>query len=150
MAGVNTDGHGICIHYPDGTILLIPWDVVQCVAIEINGSGPSGADVWWLIEGNQSRCAYRGGATADIDALRALESRLTGFDDECVVRAIGCTSNRRFVCWQRSCTMIPGGGEGVEGGDVIELLSLSGARENPVARPVACINLNRFSARGEP
>jgi hypothetical protein len=75
---------------------------VQCVAIETNDSGPWGADVWWLIEGNQSRCAYPGGATGDIDALKAMESRLTGFNDECVVQAMGCTSNRRFICWQRS------------------------------------------------
>ena len=44
------------------------------------------ADVWWLIEGNQSRWTYTGGATGGIDALEAMESRLTGFDDECVVR----------------------------------------------------------------
>jgi hypothetical protein len=99
---VQTDEQGISARYPDGTILSIHWDEVQCVAIETNDSGPWGADVWWLIEGNQSRCAYPGGATGDIDALKAMESRLTGFNDECVVQAMGCTSNRRFVCWQRS------------------------------------------------
>jgi hypothetical protein len=99
---VRTDEQGISAQYPDGTILSIRWDEVQCVAIETNDSGPWGADVWWLIEGNQSRCAYPGGANGDIDALKSMESRLTGFNDECVVQAMACTSNRRFVCWQRS------------------------------------------------
>ena len=48
--------------------------------------------MWWLIEGNQSRWTYPGGATGGIDALEAMESRLTGFNDECVVRALGSTS----------------------------------------------------------
>lgn len=99
---VQTDDREISARYPDGTILSIRWGEIQSVSIETNDSGPWGADVWWLIEGDQSRCTYPGGATGDIEALKALESRLTGFDDECVVRAMGCTSNRRFVCWQKS------------------------------------------------
>lgn len=99
---VQTDDQEISARYPDGTILSIRWGEIQSVSIETNDSGPWGADVWWLIEGDQSRCTYPGGATGDIEALKALESRLTGFDDECVVRAMGCTSNRRFVCWQKS------------------------------------------------
>lgn len=52
LPGVKTDEHGISTHYPDGTVLLIRWDEVQCVAVETNDSGTWGADVWWLIEGN--------------------------------------------------------------------------------------------------
>lgn len=51
----------------------------------------------WLIEGNQSRWTYPSGATGGIDALEAMESRLTGFNDERVVRALGRTSKKRFV-----------------------------------------------------
>jgi hypothetical protein len=99
---VQTDEHGISATYPDGTIQSIRWDAVRRVAIETNDSGPWGADVWWLIEGSQAHCTYPGGATGEIEALKALESRLAGFNDERVVQAMGCTSNKRFVCWQRA------------------------------------------------
>jgi hypothetical protein len=78
---------------------------VQRVAIETNDSGPWGADVWWLIEGSQARCTYPGGATGDIEALKVLEHRLTGFSDERVVQVMGCTSNKRFVCCAAVATM---------------------------------------------
>lgn len=88
---------GISSRYPDGTVQSISWHDVQCIAIETNDGGPWGADVWWLIEGNQSRCTYPNGATGEHEVAKELKSRFPGL----VVQGMNSTSNRRFVCWQR-------------------------------------------------
>lgn len=91
--------------FPDGTVQSIPWSAVNCIAIETNDSGPWGADLWWLFEGKSSRCAYPGGATGDLEILRLLPPRFPGFSDEQVIKANGCTSNARFVCWERTSAL---------------------------------------------
>jgi hypothetical protein len=97
---VRCNESGIFAAYPAGEIQSISWSAVTCIAIETNDGGPWGADLWWLIEGHESRCVYPGGATGDIEALAVLESLFPGFSDETVIKANGCTSNARFVCWQ--------------------------------------------------
>jgi hypothetical protein len=97
---VRCNESGISASYPSGEVQSISWSAVTCIAIETNDSGPWGADLWWLIEGGESRCSYPGGATGDVEALTVFESLFPGFSDETVIRANGCTSNARFVCWQ--------------------------------------------------
>jgi hypothetical protein len=87
--------------YPNGESQSISWSEVIRVAIETNDSGPWGADLWWLLEGRDKRCTYPGGATGDLDALRAFPDRFPGFNDKAVTKANGCTSNARFVCWEK-------------------------------------------------
>ena len=96
------DNESISAIYQSGEIESIRWEDVNCIAIETNDSGPWGADLWWLFEGKEKRCAYPGGATGYLDALRELPTRFPGFSDEMVIKANGCTSNARFVCWQRN------------------------------------------------
>ena len=98
---VRFDESGIFSAYPDGQTQMIPWGEVECVAIETNDSGPWGADVWWLLEGGTSRCTYPQGATGDPEALAEYPKRFPGFSDAAVIKAMGCTSNARFVCWER-------------------------------------------------
>lgn len=98
---VRFDDEGIAAAYPGGEVQAISWPEVQCVAIETNDSGPWGADVWWLIEDGAHRCAYPGGATGEQEALAEYPRRFPGFEDAAVIEAMGCTSNARFVCWQR-------------------------------------------------
>jgi hypothetical protein len=99
---VHFDDTGILAAYPNGSLQIISWPEVECVAIETNDSGPWGTDVWWLIEGREKRCAYPGGATGEQEALAEYPKRFPGFRDLAVIEAMGCTSNARFVCWQRS------------------------------------------------
>jgi hypothetical protein len=99
---VRCDESEISASYPNGETQTISWESVICIAIETNDTGPWGADLWWLIEGEKSRCAYPGGATGDIDALKRFPSLFPGFSNEIVIQANGCTSNARFVCWQRA------------------------------------------------
>ena len=99
---VVTDDTAIWATYPSGEIHRVLWSEVDCIAIETNGSGPWGADFWWLLEGKHSRCTYPQGATGDMETLKILPARFPGFCDEQVIRANGCTSNARFVCWERA------------------------------------------------
>jgi hypothetical protein len=98
---VEHDERGVRVAYPDGARHALEWSDVRVVAIETNDSGPWGADVWWLLEGEHHRVAYPQGATGDLAMLGALQSRLPGFKDEAVIQAMGCTGNARFVCWSQ-------------------------------------------------
>jgi hypothetical protein len=98
---VRFDENGISSSFPNGQKQEILWGHIDCVAIETNDSGPWGADVWWLLEGKGNRCAYPQGATGDPEALAEYSKRFPRFNDEAVIKAMGCTSNARFVCWQR-------------------------------------------------
>lgn len=99
---VKITADGISAHYPDGKIEEIAWDEVERVAIETNDSGPWGADFWWLFEGNGKRCAYPQGATGEVEAMQSLPEFFPGFSHEVLIEANGCTTNKRFVCWERS------------------------------------------------
>ena len=99
---VRLSEQGISAAYPDGTTQSIDWADVVRVAIETNDSGPWGADVWWLVEGERTRCAYPQGATGDPEALAEYPRRFPDFNHTKVIEAMGCTSNARFVCWERS------------------------------------------------
>ena len=72
---VRCDDDGIAAAYPDG-LEKIAWNDVDVVAIETNDSGPWGADVWWLLEGADKRCAYPQCATGDDAALAEFSRRL--------------------------------------------------------------------------
>jgi hypothetical protein len=102
---VRFDEAGISATYPDGSKQEILWSEVDCIAIETNDSGPIDADVWWLLEGSKKRFAYPGGATGEQDALAEYSRRFSGFSDTAVIQAMGCTSNERFVCWERKSAL---------------------------------------------
>jgi len=99
---VHVDDEGVSATYPDGRVEAIAWPAVECIAIETNDSGPWGADVWWLVEGESIRCAYPQGATGDSEALTEYPKRFPAFDHGKVIEAMGCSSNARFVCWERA------------------------------------------------
>ena len=98
---VRIDDDGIAATYPDDTELAIRWDEVRRIAIDTNDSGPWGADVWWVLEGDSARCAYPLGAEGGGEALAAFQARFEGFAHDAVIQAMTCTENRRFVCWER-------------------------------------------------
>lgn len=98
---VRFDESGLSVAFLEGEIQTIAWSEVRCVAIETNDSGPWGADFWWLLEGETRRCAYPQGATGELEVLAELPSRFPGFSHEAFGAANRCTSNARFVCWER-------------------------------------------------
>ena len=99
---VTADESGVTAAFPSGERQAIAWPAVNCIAIETNDSGPWGADVWWLLEGAGGRVAYPQGSTGDEQVLEELPKRFPAFSQEAVIRAMGCTDNARFVCWERT------------------------------------------------
>jgi hypothetical protein len=98
---VTMDEETIRAAYPDDSVQSIAWKDIERVAIETNDTGPRGADVWWLFEGREGRCAYPQGATGDAEVIEGLSTRFPGFSYEAVINAQSCTSNARFLCWER-------------------------------------------------
>ena len=98
---VRFDDATISSTYPSGETQSIAWSDVRRVAIETNDSGPWGADFWWLLEGDAGRCTYPQGATGELEAMAVFPRKFPGFSHEAVIEASGCTSNARFVCWER-------------------------------------------------
>jgi hypothetical protein len=98
---VSFDNVRLSAVYPDGTTETIAWPEVQRIAIETNDSGPAGADFWWVFESDTKRCVFPKGATGEPEAVDVVSSRFPGFNDLAVIKAIGSTSNARFVCWER-------------------------------------------------
>ena len=102
---VRLDDSGISASYPTGESQTVSWPEIQRVAIETNDSGPWGADFWWLLEGETKRCTFPQGATGEIAAVEAFPARFPGFSHEAVTKANHCTSNARFLCWERSSAL---------------------------------------------
>ncbi|TXH72025.1 MAG: hypothetical protein E6Q88_07150 [Lysobacteraceae bacterium] len=98
---VSFDAARVSVNYPGEALRSIAWSEVERVAIETNDSGPWGADVWWLLEGRDTRVAYPQGATGDLDLLDAYSEQFPEFDHSAVIQAMGCATNARFVCWRR-------------------------------------------------
>ena len=96
---VSFDDEGVSVTCPGKSPQSISWSSGACVAIETNDSGPWGADVWWVLEGASGRVAYPQGATGDREMFRQYPIRFPGFSEKAVIKAMGCTSNARFVCW---------------------------------------------------
>ncbi len=99
---VSFSDEGVTVRYPKGEIQSIDWGSVLRIVIETNDSGPWGADVWWLLEGQDKRVAYPQGATGDPEMLEQYPVKFPGFKDEQVIKAMGCTDNARFVCWEHA------------------------------------------------
>ncbi|WP_066555630.1 hypothetical protein [Croceicoccus bisphenolivorans] len=85
-----------------GKTVFAPREDLKTVAIATNDSGPWGADVWWLLYGadGQLACGFPQGATGEKKVLDAL-MELPGFDEQEMIKAMGCTSNATFIVWQR-------------------------------------------------
>ncbi|MEP6607984.1 MAG: hypothetical protein ABJA83_04835 [Burkholderiaceae bacterium] len=77
------------------------WDALQEVCIITTDDGPYGDDVFWVLLGEPGGCAVSSIAEGSRELVTRLQE-LAGFDNEVVIRAMGSTSNAKFVCWKRS------------------------------------------------
>ena len=80
----------------------IAWvDLVE-IGILTTDEGPFREDVYFLLIGPtcEKGCAIPQGAGGSQKLVERLQA-LAGFDHEAVIRAMGCTSNARFVCWRK-------------------------------------------------
>ncbi len=84
-----------------GAMAALKLTEISKVVIETNDSGPWGADVWWLLFGQngQLRCAYPQGATGEDDALAYILA-LPNFNNAEMSKAMGSTDNANFIVYQ--------------------------------------------------
>ncbi len=104
LVRVGFDGGEIVCSYPDGALRKVAWDDVSAVRVRTTSDGPWSPDVFWGIWGIHSNehpaIVYPGGCTGDEALLEAMQKRLPNFDNEALIRAMGCTSDRSFVVWE--------------------------------------------------
>jgi hypothetical protein len=85
---------------PDGKTEIVRWCDLQEIGIITTDEGPASEDVYWMLIGKAGGCAISGGAEGLSELLTRFQT-LAGFDNEVVIKAMGSTSNAKFVCWRR-------------------------------------------------
>lgn len=93
----------VTCEWPEGPTRAIALSDVTSIRIRTTDDGPWGTDVLWGFHGptGEPVVIVPGGATGEQDMLREL-SKLPGWNDSAVIEAMGCTSNRMFVAWERA------------------------------------------------
>jgi hypothetical protein len=88
---------------PDGVEEKIRWDELHEVGILTTDEGPFQEDVFFLLiaSDGKSGCVVPQGAEGSSQLIERLQ-KLPGFDNEAVIKAMGSTSNAKFLCWKRS------------------------------------------------
>ena len=87
---------------PDGVEETIRWDDLQEVDILTTDEGPWREDVVFLLIGadGKSGCVVPQSSDGSQQSLERLQ-QLPGFDSAAVIKAMGSTSNAKFVCRRR-------------------------------------------------
>jgi hypothetical protein len=84
---------------PDGKTETVQWNDLREVGILTTDEGPVGEDVFWMLLGASGGCAIPSGAQGMKELLTRLQ-QLPEFDNEAVIKAMGTTTNGKFVCWK--------------------------------------------------
>ena len=102
---VTDDAGTIRATYPDGTVSAVDWSDLVQIEVRTNDTGPWGADVWWVLKGENGECIYPQGATGEPEMIPKFQ-KLEGWDDKELIRAMGCTRNKSFLCWEHSSSRL--------------------------------------------
>ena len=94
------DDQSVTCRRAGGLVETVRWDDLRAVLVMTTSDGPFTDDVFWVLAGENSGCVVPSEADGCDKLLERLQ-RLPGFDNAAVVEAMGCTDDRRFVCWQR-------------------------------------------------
>jgi len=97
---VTFDDEGVTRTRRDGLVEYVGWDELLSVDIATTNEGPWFDDVFWLLSAGDHGCVVSSEAEGMGELLLRLQE-LPGFDDEAVIRAMGCTDNERFAVWSR-------------------------------------------------
>ncbi len=101
LGRVEFDDVRVIFRYRDRTDTL-EWDDLSEVGIVTTDEGPFQEDVYFMLLGpNQEKgCAIPQGAEGSQQLFERLQ-KLPDFDHDAAIRAMGSTSNNRFVCWKK-------------------------------------------------
>lgn len=95
------DDSGVVRHMINGDTESVLWSEIQQVTVITTDEGPWLEDVFFMLMVDESSgcCVPQmaEGAKAVVDRIL----KLPGFNEAMFREAMGCTSNRRFVCWVR-------------------------------------------------
>ena len=96
---VEMDEYGVTRYLSDGTKEYVAWDDLAEVEIVTTADGPFIEDVFFILKGRSgSGCVVPHGLACDVKLLERLQ-RLPGFRNEMVIKAMCCTDEDRFSCW---------------------------------------------------
>jgi hypothetical protein len=86
----------------NGTVESVRHDDLREVVILTTDEGPFSEDVFFVLFGTDktSGCCVAQGAEGCDKLLEHLQ-KLPGFDNEAVIKAMGSTSNGKFLCWKK-------------------------------------------------
>jgi hypothetical protein len=97
------DDRGVAVSDPQGSTKSVAWAALSKVAIRTTDDGPRYVDVFWEMFDGRSTAVlvYPGGANGEQECLVAMQTRLKGFRDDQLIRAMGSAQDAHFVLWER-------------------------------------------------
>lgn len=96
------DDLGLALERPGDPTRKIRWSEIVAVRIRTTDVGPFAEDVHWEFDSTTTPASLvvPGGAVGIDDLLAVASDRLTGFDYEGVLEAMGSVKNRVFEVWR--------------------------------------------------
>ena len=98
---VTFDDLEVACSSPDGTLRKVAWSELSEVRVWTTSEGPFLPDVFWVLHagGPKARIIYPQGAVGEQALLEAMQTRLDGFDNEALLRAMASTDDAVFLVW---------------------------------------------------
>lgn len=84
----------------DGTTEKVRWDELRKVTIITTDQGPFFEDVFFVLETEKSGALIGHEWAVKIELLDRL-TKLPEFNNEAVIKAMTCTDNNSFLCWEK-------------------------------------------------
>jgi hypothetical protein len=99
---ISVDDTSFTVRDAQGAVAHLNMGDLSGVAIETNDTGPSGADLWWLLFGADDRVAiaFPGGATGEKSVVDWL-MKLPNFDYGQMIQAMSSTRVAVFPLWRK-------------------------------------------------
>jgi hypothetical protein len=99
---VRCDDAGVSVTDPKGGVNTIQWSRLTRVGVRTTDEGPANPDVFWEFFDDRPSpsVVFPGGATGETECLAALQSRLAGFRNDQLIRAMTSAQNAYFVVWE--------------------------------------------------
>ena len=96
---VSFDHEGITVIWPDGEKPYARWLDIENIVIETTEDGPFYEDAWWCFSIANYSIRIPNSAQGLGDLISELIKR--GADEKRIIEAMGCTSNRMFLIWEK-------------------------------------------------
>lgn len=89
---------------PSGQKEEMNWDDIKMLKIRTTDEGPMLPDVFWEFykDIKKPQLVFPGGATGESEILNAVQSKLPGFDNGALIKAMSSTDNNEFILWQKN------------------------------------------------